>query len=98
MNINPVNLTLDTNMDADDFGHRFVECVEELNPDDKSFVNILKVDFGENHLPYESLHATMQFLSDALKDKGVNNTILIAIGEQAGIKDITVEKIEIENK
>ena len=92
--LEPVNLKLDSNMDADDYGHRISECVQQLNPD-LDVVNLVKVDFGESCIPFDELAHFLGNLRDMFESVNARNCVFVPIGEQCGIKDITIDYIKV---
>lgn len=92
--IKPVDIQIDTNMDADDLGQRIVDCVRSCNTD-LNFLNVVKVDFGDDHVPYDTLSRTMMNLNQMLKECGASNCMLVPIGEKLLIKNITIDHIEV---
>ena len=95
--IKPVDIQIDTNMDADDLGQRIVDCVRSCSTE-LNFINLVKVDFGDTHVPYDTLsHAMMEF-NHMLKECGARNCVLVPIGEKLLIKNITIDHIEVEDE
>lgn len=92
--MNPVDIQLDTNMDADDLGQRVVDCVRSCNTD-LNFINLVKVDFGDTHVPCDTLSSSMMELNRMLKECGASNCVLVPIGEKLLIKNITIDHIEV---
>lgn len=90
----PVDIQLDTNMDADDLGQRIVDCVRSCNTD-LNFINLVKVDFGDAHVPCDTLSRSMMDLNRMLKERGASNCVLVPIGEKLLIKNITIDHIEV---
>ncbi len=92
--IRPVNLVVDSSMDADDYGHRITECIQQLNSD-ISIVNLVKIDFGNSRIPCEELTHFLKNLKDMFESLNVKNCVFVPIGERCGIKDITVDYIKV---
>ena len=94
--IETVTITVETNMDADDYGHRIAECVSQCNPD-VGFINLVKVDLGEARIPMENLGRMMQNLKEMFVEVGAKNCVFVPIGECIGVRDIQIEKIQVSN-
>lgn len=84
---------------ADNFEVENVEQVVQracetvnLNTD---HINLVKVDVGD--LRSDQVHNLLRNLHGALLSKGVDNCIYIPVGEY-GIRDITVERIEVSRE
>lgn len=94
--IETVTIKIDTNMDADDYGHRIAECVSKCNPE-LNFINLVKVNFGTSAPSMENLGRMMQHLKDMFLTSGAENCVFVPIGECIGVKDIQIEKIQVSN-
>ena len=92
--LEPVNITIDSNMDADDLGHRIVNCVRDCHTE-SNVVNLIKIDVG--NMKVEQFMNAIQFISDHLKHQGVDNCIFVPICADGnnGIKDISIDYIKI---
>ena len=60
---------------------------------DASFVNLVKIKFGE--VPTESINTTLTTLHDYLWQLGLRNCLLVPLQDH-GIQDITIGKLEID--
>lgn len=89
-----VNIKVDSNMDADDYGQRIAECVQQLNPD-LNVVNLVKVDFGDSSIPRDTLARFLKNLSDMFISVNARNCVFVPIGEQCGVKDITIDYVKV---
>lgn len=89
-----VNIKVDSNMDADDYGQRIAECVQQLNPD-LNVVNLVKVDFGESSIPFDQLAHFLQNLRDMFESVNARNCVFVPIGERCGVKDITIDYVKV---
>lgn len=89
-----VNIKVDSNMDADDYGHRIAECVQQLNPD-LNVVNLVKVDFGDSSIPRDTLARVLKNLSDMFISVNARNCVFVPIGERCGVKDITIDYVKV---
>ena len=89
-----VNIKVDSNMDADDYGQRIAECIQQLNPD-LNVVNLVKVDFGESHIPFDELAHFLRNLRDMFESVNARNCVFVPIGERCGIKDITIDYVKV---
>ena len=89
--LEPVNITIDSNIDADDLGHRIVDCVRHCHTE-SNVVNLIKIDVGD--MKVEQLTNAIEFISKHLKHQGVDNCIFVPITDN-GIRDISIEYIKI---
>ena len=89
-----VNIKVDSNMDADDYGHRIADCVQQLNPD-LNVVNLVKVDFGDSSIPMDNLARFLENLKDMFISVNARNCVFVPIGEQCGVKDITIDYVKV---
>ena len=89
-----VNIKVDSNMDADDYGHRIAECVQQLNPD-LNVVNLVKVDLGDSNIPMDNLARFLENLRDMFISVNARNCVFVPIGERCGVKDITIDYVKV---
>ena len=89
-----VNIKVDSNMDADDYGHRIADCVQQLNPD-LNVVNLVKVDFGDSSIPMDNLARFLENLKDMFISVNARNCVFVTIGERCGVKDITIDYVKV---
>ena len=89
-----VNIKIDSNMDADDYGQRIAECVQQLNPD-LNVVNLVKVDFGDSYIPMDQLAHFLQNLKELFISVNARNCVFVPIGERCGVKDITIDYVKV---
>ena len=89
-----VNIKIDSNMDADDYGHRIADCVQQLNPD-LNVVNLVKVDFGDSSIPMDNLTRFIENLRDMFISVNARNCVFVPIGERCGVKDITIDYVKV---
>ena len=89
-----VNIKVESNMDADDYGQRVAECVRQLNPD-LNVVNLVKVDFGDSSIPRDTLARFLENLSDLFISVNARNCVFVPIGERCGVKDITIDYVKV---
>ena len=61
---------------------------------DASFVNLVKVKFGDA-APAEGMKRALDSIQDTFFKLGINNCILVPITDR-GIQDITIGKLEID--
>lgn len=87
-----VNIKVDSNMDADDYGQRIAECIQQLNPD-LNVVNLVKVDFGESRIPVDELAHFLENLRDMFISVDARNCVFVPIGGCCGVKDITIDYV-----
>ena len=74
-----VNIKVDSNMDADDYGQRIAECVQQLNPD-LNVVNLVKVDLGDSNIPMDNLARFLENLRDMFISVNARNCVFVPIG------------------
>lgn len=89
-----VNIKVNPNIDADDYGQRIAECVHQLNPD-LNIVNLVKVDFGDSRIPMHKLAYVLQNLQKMFISVNARNCVLVPIGEGCDIKDITIDYVKV---
>lgn len=89
--LEPVNITIESDMDADDLGHRIVDCVKDCHTE-SNVINLIKVHVG--NMKCEQFTNAVQFISEHLKHQGLDNCIFVPIGG-SGIKDISIDYIKI---
>lgn len=92
--LEPVNLKIDTNLDADDFGQRIVDCVRNCNPD-LNVVNIIKIEVGDTRISKEAFAYFIKDIRDMFIEVGAKNCVFIPIGNSVGVKDITIDYIRV---
>ena len=92
--IETVTITVETNMDADDYGHRIAECVGKCNPE-AGFINLVKVDLGEARISMENLGVLMRNLKDMFVECGASNCVFVPIGEYVGVRNITIDHLKV---
>ena len=59
---------------------------------DEDCLNLIKIDIDEN---YFVLNQFMESIADTLKRQGITNFVVVPIGDRVGIKDITIDKVEV---
>ena len=89
-----VNIKVDSNMDADDYGQRVAECVRQLNPD-LNVVNLVKVDLGDSSIPMDNLARFLENLRNMFISVNARNCVFVPIGERCGVKDITIDYVKV---
>lgn len=92
--LEPINLKIDTDLDADDFGQRIVDCVRNCNPN-LNIVNIVKIDVGDVRIPKENFAHLVKSIRDMFIEVGAKNCVFIPIGNSVGIKDITIDYVKV---
>ena len=83
--------------DADMIGQKISECVKCLHTD-KSYINLVKVHLADDSVRFEPLNKYCEWLVKLLNQGGAENTIVIPVGGNLPIKDITIERVEITNE
>ena len=92
--LKPVNIQLDDCMDADDYGHRLTECIEQMS-ENTNVVNLVKVRIGDNITAEQFMHILKNVAKD-IKDMGGKNCVYVPL-KKGLIEDITIEYIEVVN-
>ena len=92
--LKPVNIQIDDCMDADDYGHRLTECIEQMS-ENTNVVNLVKVRFGDN-ISRERFIRILKNVAKDIQDMGAKNCIYVPL-KKGLIEDITVEYIEVIN-
>lgn len=92
--LKPVNIQIDDCMDADDYGQRLTECIEQMS-ENTNVVNLVKVRLGDN-ISVEKFSQILQSVAKDIQEMGAKNCIYIPL-KKGLIEDITVEYIEVVN-
>lgn len=92
--LKPVNIQLDDCMDADDYGHRLTECIEQMS-ENTNVVNLVKVRLGDN-ISCERFHRILKNVAEDIREMGAKNCIYVPL-KKGLIEDITIEYIEVVN-
>ena len=91
-----VNIKVDSNMDADDYGQRIAECVQQLNPD-LNVVNLVKVDFGDSSIPRDTLARFLENLRDMFISVNARNCVFVPLGKSIGVRNVTIDHLKVIN-
>lgn len=83
---------VNTNMDADDLGHRIVSCVEQCSAS-SDVVNLIKVKVGEPIKAYE-LEKILSPIKNAFDELELANCVFVPIIKGV-IEDVTVDYIKV---
>lgn len=92
--LKPVNIHIDDCMDADDYGHRLTECIEQMS-ENTNVVNLVKVRLGDN-ISIEKFSQILKSVAEDIREMGAKNCIYVPL-KKGLIEDITVEYIEVVN-
>ena len=92
--LKPVNIQLDNCMDADDYGHRLTECIEQMS-ENTNVVNLVKLHVGDN-ISSENFMRILKNVAENIKEMGVKNCVYVPL-KKGLIEDITIEYIEVVN-
>ncbi len=92
--LKPVNIQLDDCMDADDYGHRLTECIEQMS-ENTNVVNLVKVRVGDN-ISAEQFHRILKNVAEDIREMGAKNCVYVPL-KKGLIEDITIEYIEVVN-
>lgn len=90
--LKPVNIQIDDCMDADDYGHRLTECIEQMS-ENTNVVNLVKVRVGD-HMRYENVMHILQNVAKDIREMGAKNCVYVPL-KKGFIEDITIEYIEV---
>lgn len=90
--LKPVNIQIDDCMDADDYGHRLTECIEQMS-ENTNVVNLVKVHIGDN-ITVENFRRILKDVAKDIKQIGAKNCIYVPL-KKGLIEDITVEYIKV---
>ena len=90
--LKPVNIQLDNCMDADDYGHRLTECVEQMS-ENTNVVNLVKVRIGDN-ISVEQFNRVMKGVAKDIRQMGAKNCVYVPL-KKGLIEDITIDYIEV---
>ena len=91
----PVDVNIDTNMDADDLGKNLVDCLKQMSIN-TDVVNLVKVHLNKDVPAWEASSVIKSVLVDPLKEMGAKNCIFVLLKEGL-IDDITIDYIEVRN-
>ena len=92
--LKPVNMQIDDCMDADDYGHRLTECIEQMS-ENTNVVNLVKVRLGDN-ISVEQFSYILKSVAKNIEEMGAKNCIYVPL-KKGLIEDITIEYIEVVN-
>ena len=92
--LKPVNLQIDDCMDADDYGHRLTECIEQMS-ENTNVVNLVKIHIGDN-VSVEKFQSVLESVAKDIREMGAKNCIYVPL-KKGLIEDITVEYIKVVN-
>lgn len=90
--INLINLKIDTNMDADDYGKRIVDVLSNIKNLTHE-INLIKIKLGEN-ISQTQLSELLLPLTESFRLNGVTNFVFVPLIPGL-IEDITVDKVEV---
>lgn len=91
--LNPVDIKIDSCMDADDLGQRLVDCVRSIDAD-YNVVNLIKVHVGEDLMASDLPKLIKKLVSDPLQELGATNCVFVPI-KPGVIENVTVDHIEV---
>ena len=93
--LKPVNIQIDDCMDADDYGHRLTECIEQMS-ENTNVINLIKVRIGDNISSVEQFNYILKNVARDIGEMGAKNCIYVPL-KKGFIEDITIEYIEVVN-
>ena len=97
--INLVNLEMEIDrdsIDADDYGHRLVECVRSMNTNN-DVINLVKIHIGDMLNINNFNHVIPNMIVKPLREMGANNCVFVPI-VKGYIEDITIDYIEVKHE
>lgn len=89
--ITTVDIDVDSNMDADDYGHRITECFNKLIKDN-DVVNVIKVHL-DSKVKASDIEYLLSNLHSLFIELNVHNFVIVPIGV-CGINDISIEYVK----
>lgn len=92
--LKPVNIQIDDCMDADDYGHRLTECIEQMS-ENTDVVNLVKVRIGDN-ISVDKFMYILENVARDIKRMGAKNCLYVPL-KKGLIEDITIEYIKVVN-
>ena len=92
--LKPINIQIDDCMDADDYGHRLTECIEQMS-DNTDVINLVKIRIGDNST-VESFHYVIKNVAKDIRKMGAKNCVYIPL-RKGLIEDVTIEYIKVVN-
>ena len=87
-----LNLDVNKPEDKQEFEKIIKQNIASVLSKDEDYLNLIKIDIDEN---YFVLNQFMESIADTLKRQGITNFVVVPIGDRVGIKDITIDKIEV---
>ena len=90
--LKPVNIHIDSCMDADDYGHRLTDCIEHMS-ENTNVVNLVKVRVGHN-LTAEQFYHILKNVAKSLNKMGAKNCVYVPL-QEGFVEDITIDYIEV---
>lgn len=90
--LKPVNIHIDNCMDADDYGHRLTECIEQMSKN-TNVVNLVKIRIGDN-ISVGKFNQVLKRVAKDTRKIGAKNCIFVPL-KKGLIEDITVEYIKV---
>lgn len=90
--LNPVDIRIDTCMDADDYGQRLVDCVRTMSVSN-DVINLVKFKLGDN-IKLQDFTYIAENVSRDFKTSGITNCIFVPI-KKGFIEDVLIDHIEV---
>lgn len=87
-----LNLDVNKPEDKQEFEKIIKQNIASVLSRDEDCLNLIKIDIDES---YFVLNQFMESIADMLKRQGITNFVVVPIGDRVGIKDITVDKVEV---
>ena len=94
--LNPVDIHVDADLDADDLGQRLVDCVKQIDSE-HNVINLVKIHFGEGARACDVPTLIEKLVLKPLKEMGATNCICVPL-KTGIIEDITIDHIEVLRK
>lgn len=95
--LKPINITVKSDLDADDYGQRLCQCIREMDPN-QHVVNLIKVYISDKaDLKAEQLYPLMKDLHKNFSEMLGDTNFMILPIIPGVVEDITVDYIEVIN-
>ncbi len=89
--IKKLDIEVEDNMDADDFGHRISSAVRSASTS-SNFANLVRVKVAD-YTPVSNLCNILEQLAQAFHRAGVTNCVVVPVCDKVGITDITITEV-----
>ena len=90
-----LNLQSEDWLDEGNYLSAVSNCIDNTITRDSHSINLVKVHFDAD-ISVDKVCRILENISDTFKAYEIENCIFIPIGGRVGVKDITIDKIEVE--